>query len=175
MSFAFASPSAPGKQNGPRLGVRGSAMASKPSLRGGARRPPLPPVAQAENRGFGTLSMLATADSPLLFAFCCFPHASPTLAPGTGKQKTPRRALLNSLDFQKKPGAGEGIRTLDPNLGNGPETFSPRYPAVSGTTLNQDKTMCCGCFEPPNLRQEGPPARLQTLISCLQTRQTVLM
>ena len=119
MSFAFASLSGKraGKQNGPRLGVRGSAMASKPSLRGGARRPPLPSVAQAENRGFGTLSMPATADSPLLFAFCCFPPASPTLAPGTGKQKTPRRAFLNSLDFQKKSGAGEGIRTLDPNLG----------------------------------------------------------
>ena len=121
MSFAVAWPSAPGKravkQNGPRLGVLGSAMASKPSLRGGARRPPLPSVAQAENRGFGTLSMPATADSPLLFAFCCFPPASSTLAPGTGKQKTPRRAFLNSLDFQKKTGAGDGIRTHDPNLG----------------------------------------------------------
>jgi hypothetical protein len=77
MSFVFASPSAPvpvpAKQNGPRLGVLGSAMVSKPSLRGGARRNPLPPVAQAANRGFGMPSMPATAGSPLLFAFCCFP------------------------------------------------------------------------------------------------------
>ena len=117
MSFAFASPSAPVKQNGPRLGVRGSAMASKPSLCGGARRPPLPSVAQAENRGFGTLSMPATADSPLLFAFCRFPPASPTLAPGTGKQKAAPKDRFNRFIFLKKTGAGEGIRTLDPNLG----------------------------------------------------------
>jgi hypothetical protein len=50
-------------------------MASKHSFRGRARRPPLPSVAQVENRGFGTLSMPATADSPLLFAFCCFPDS----------------------------------------------------------------------------------------------------
>ena len=88
MSFAFASPSAPVKQNGPRLGVLGSAMASKPSLRGEARRNPLPPVAQAANRGFGMRSMPATAGSALLFAFCCFPPASPAFAWGAGKQKT---------------------------------------------------------------------------------------
>jgi hypothetical protein len=35
--------------------------------------------------------------------------------------------------------------------------------------------MRCGCFEPPNLRQKGPSARLQTLISCLQMRRAMLM
>ncbi|MFN6984373.1 MAG: hypothetical protein ACK4OI_05935, partial [Rhizobium oryzihabitans] len=33
------------------------------------------------------------------------------------QQKAPRRALLKLLIFMKKTGAGEGIRTLDPNLG----------------------------------------------------------
>ncbi len=33
------------------------------------------------------------------------------------KQKRPLRAALNSLAFPGKIGAGEGIRTLDPNLG----------------------------------------------------------
>jgi hypothetical protein len=121
MSFVFASPSAPvpvpAKQNGPRLGVLGSAMVSKPSLRGGARRNPLPPVAQAANRGFGMPSMPATAGSPLLFAFCCFPPASPAFARGAGKQKTAPRDRFNRFIFLKKTGAGEGIRTLDPNLG----------------------------------------------------------
>jgi hypothetical protein len=62
-------------------------MASKPSLRGGARRNPLPPVERAENRGFGMPFMPATADSPLLFAFCCFPPASPGFRVGGGEAK----------------------------------------------------------------------------------------
>ena len=117
MSFAFASPSAPVKQNGPRLGVLGSAMASKPSLRGGAQRNPLPPVAQAANRGFGMPSMPATAGSPLLFAFCCFPSASPTPPQRPGKQKAAPKDRSKPQILLRKFGAGEGIRTLDPNLG----------------------------------------------------------
>ncbi len=34
-----------------------------------------------------------------------------------GKQKRPRRAAYKSLISLKNSGAGEGIRTLDPNLG----------------------------------------------------------
>jgi hypothetical protein len=117
MSFAFASPLAPVKQNGPRFGVLGNAMASKPSLRGGAQRNPLPPVAQAANRDFGMPTMPTTAGSPLLFAFCCFPHASPAFAWGAGKQKTAPKDRLNRFISLKETGAGEGIRTLDPNLG----------------------------------------------------------
>ena len=33
------------------------------------------------------------------------------------KQTRPRRTVMNSLTPLKKIGAGEGIRTLDPNLG----------------------------------------------------------
>ena len=36
---------------------------------------------------------------------------------GPWKQKRPRRAAWKSLVFLRKSGAGEGIRTLDPNLG----------------------------------------------------------
>ncbi len=46
-------------------------------------------------------------------AFCCFP-AGPERA---GKQKTPRRASAKRLILLSLSGAGEGIRTLDPNLG----------------------------------------------------------
>ena len=43
--------------------------------------------------------------------------ASPAFGSGAGKQKTPRRASFNRLISLRKSGAGEGIRTLDPNLG----------------------------------------------------------
>jgi hypothetical protein len=55
--------------------------------------------------------------SPLLYAFCCFPPASPAFARGAGKQKTAPKDRPKHLIFLKKIGAGEGIRTLDPNLG----------------------------------------------------------
>ncbi len=50
-------------------------------------------------------------------AFCCFPPASPAAPEGAGKQKTPRRASAKRLILLRLSGAGEGIRTLDPNLG----------------------------------------------------------
>jgi hypothetical protein len=34
-------------------------------------------------------------------------------------------------------GAGEEIRTLDPNLGNGLQGYAPRYPGVRQTTINR--------------------------------------
>ena len=56
----------------------------------------------------------------------CFPPASPVMLEGAGKQKTPRRASAKSLILLKFSGAGEGIRTLDPNLGKQKITLS-RY------------------------------------------------
>jgi hypothetical protein len=57
------------------------------------------------------------AEMPLLYALCFFPPASPTLALRAGKQNQPFSAHLNDLNYLRKSGAGEGIRTLDPNLG----------------------------------------------------------
>ena len=96
MNFACALPSALVKQNGPRLGVRGSAIASKPSPRGGARRTPLPHGAPAENRGFGMTPMPATAGSPLLFAFCCFPLLPQLSRGGRGSKNGPEGPLLTA-------------------------------------------------------------------------------
>jgi hypothetical protein len=49
------------------------------------------------------------------------PTASPLLprlgGRGRGSRKRPKRAPANFLISFKKSGAGEGIRTLDPNLG----------------------------------------------------------
>lgn len=47
----------------------------------------------------------------------CFPPASPRSRITPGKQKTPLRASAKFLFLFDKTGAGEGIRTLDPNLG----------------------------------------------------------
>ena len=47
----------------------------------------------------------------------CFPPASPASADASGKQNRAESALFNKLIFLKNFGAGEGIRTLDPNLG----------------------------------------------------------
>ena len=61
--------------------------------------------------------MPKVAQSPLLCAFCCFPPASPAFAPGSGKQKTAPKDRSKPLISTRKFGAGEGIRTPDPNLG----------------------------------------------------------
>ncbi len=47
----------------------------------------------------------------------CFPGASPAPARRAGKQKTAPKDRFNTLISLRKSGAGEGIRTLDPNLG----------------------------------------------------------
>jgi hypothetical protein len=65
----------------------------------------------------GIRPMRKTAVSPLPFAFRCFPPASPTFATRAGKQKTAPKDRSNRLISLRKSGAGEGIRTLDPNLG----------------------------------------------------------
>lgn len=41
-----------------------------------------------------------------------------------------RRLVCNHLIFLIETGAGEGIRTLDPNLGKVPESHSLQYPRV---------------------------------------------
>ena len=82
------------------------------------------------------------AESLLLPAFRCFPPASPAFASGPGKQKRPRKVALIRLKYLRNFGAGEGIRTLDPNLGKVPAGLSPGYPASARTlTKKSDKTI----------------------------------
>ena len=47
----------------------------------------------------------------------CFPGASPAPTRWAGKQKTAPKDRCTTLISLRKSGAGEGIRTLDPNLG----------------------------------------------------------
>src|SRR5579872_6784969 len=105
----------PGKQNRSHFGVRGSTVEPKSGLHGGARRLPLPPLVRAENSLLGILTMPVAAESLLICAFCCFPPASPAFAVGSGKQKTLPAGRTKHLNFLMKVGAGEAIRTPDPN------------------------------------------------------------
>src|ERR1700730_6706309 len=91
---------------------------STANLHRAARRLGLRQVLRAELRGLGTPLMAKAAGSPLRFAFCCFPPASPAYMLEAGKQTTTPKDLSKQLICWKKIGAGEGIRTLDPDLGN---------------------------------------------------------
>jgi hypothetical protein len=66
MSFASASPSAPGKrsgkQNGHHFGVRGSAAVPKGSFRGVVQPTTLPAIEHAEIWGFATVATPNAAD-----------------------------------------------------------------------------------------------------------------
>ena len=62
-------------------------------------------------------SMPDVVDSMQDYAVWCFPHASPALTSGAGKRQTGPKDHSKSLTRLRKFGAGEGIRTLDPNLG----------------------------------------------------------
>ena len=57
------------------------------------------------------------AETSLECAVRCFPHASPLAGAMPGKQKTAPKDHRNYMTMLGKTGAGEGIRTLDPNLG----------------------------------------------------------
>ena len=88
---------------------------STANLRGTAWR--LRQVLHTEIRGLETLHLSKAAESPLRFAFGCFPPASPAIAAEAGKHKARNGSPLGQLILLKKIGAGEGIRTLDPDLG----------------------------------------------------------
>jgi hypothetical protein len=68
----------------------------------------------------GTLEarhMPKVAVRPLRSSSSRFPYASPVSPSGAGKQKPAPKGRPKKLISLRKIGAGEGIRTLDPNLG----------------------------------------------------------
>ena len=56
--------------------------------------------------------------APATFRLDLLPPASPAVGPERGKQKAAPKDRSRQLICLKKIGAGEGIRTLDTNLGN---------------------------------------------------------
>jgi hypothetical protein len=69
------------------------------------------------DRGLKRPHMRKATESPLRFALFCFPPASRAFVSGAGKQKTTPKDRSQLLICLKKIGAGEGIRTPDPDLG----------------------------------------------------------
>ena len=104
----------PGKQIQDAVGIWGSTAIHRDGKQSIAL------ALSQEAAGCGTFEppcMPEVAARPLRPAFCCFPHASPVSPSRAGKQKTARKGRSKQLIFLRKFGAGEGIRTLDPNLG----------------------------------------------------------
>jgi hypothetical protein len=83
----------------------------------GRARPLLSRRVPLTARGLRSLHMPKPTERPLRFASVCFPHASPAFVPEAGKQNKTPKDPSQSLICLKKIGAGEGIRTLDPDLG----------------------------------------------------------
>jgi hypothetical protein len=103
-----------GKQIRPAVAVWGSALAWRDGKPSGHLVPSLGVA------GLGTFEarhMPKVAARPLRPVSYCFPHASPVSPNRAGKQKTAPRGRSKQLFSLRKSGAGEGIRTLDPNLG----------------------------------------------------------
>jgi hypothetical protein len=72
---------------------------------------------RADGKRWFVLNLREATERPLRFAFGCFPPASPAFLPEAGKQTKTPTDPSDSLICFKKIGAGEGIRTLDPDLG----------------------------------------------------------
>jgi hypothetical protein len=72
---------------------------------------------RAELQATTAPSMPNVVDSMLDYVVWCFPHASPALTSGAGKRQAAPRGRSKPWISLRKFGAGEGIRTLDPNLG----------------------------------------------------------
>jgi hypothetical protein len=83
--------------------------------------------------------------SMLRYASCCFPYASPVLELGAGKQELASEGHFKHLISLSKSGAGEGIRTLDPNLGKVElDSFPSRQWAQSSPADSRDCYMIAG-------------------------------
>jgi hypothetical protein len=84
---------------------------------GGWKIPPLQPAGRAERHEMTVSPVPNAAGLIPRHDPACFPGASPASTQWAGKQKTAPKDRLNSLISLRKSGAGDGIRTHDPNLG----------------------------------------------------------
>ena len=104
----------------PRTGVRVSTIQSAKRLGGAHVTAAGRSDRAAQYPTFRRISQ-SVAASPWIFrrksAFACLPVAYPASDPGSGKQKAAPKDRSKPLILLRKSGAGEGIRTLDPNLG----------------------------------------------------------
>ena len=68
----------------------------------------------------------------------------------------------------RKLGAGEGIRTLDPNLGNGLQGYAPGYPGGRQTTINRVFSIYWRRRSPPSVSPDIPRLSSKCLDSALE-------
>src|SRR5665213_4615852 len=87
---------------------------------------------------FGALLMPKVAASPLRHNVLLLPPCFPAFRDWGGEAKTAPEDRSNQLISLRKSGAGEGIRTLDPNLGKVPERPTPCYPTARRSTSLYD-------------------------------------
>ncbi len=106
-----------GKPTAARIAIQGIKKGCGDALCCGSAAAPSQSVTTAELRAAAVSAVPNASGNVQYYAFCCFPHASLALASGTGKQKTVPKDNSKPLISFLKIGAGEGIRTLDPNLG----------------------------------------------------------
>ncbi len=106
-----------GKLKAARIAIQGSKEACNDALCCGSAAAPSQSVTRAELRAAAVSAVPNASGNVQYYAFYCFPHASPALVSGTGKQKTAPKDHFKQLISFWKFGASEGIRTLDPNLG----------------------------------------------------------
>src|SRR5271166_6812297 len=106
-----------GKLNTACIAIEGSRAACGEALSFGSAAASLQCVAPPELQAAAASAVPNAFGSVRHHASCCFPHASPALVFGAGKQKTIPRYRSKPVISFRKFGAGEGIRTLDPNLG----------------------------------------------------------
>ena len=110
-----------------RIGIRGSKQVCGEALSCGSAVAPSQTIVHTELRATTAPTMPNVIESPPDYAFWCFPHASPALTSGAGKRPTVPKDRPKSLISLRKTGAGEGIRTLDPNLGKVRNRLDPHH------------------------------------------------
>jgi hypothetical protein len=99
------------------MGIQGSKQTCVKALSCGSGVAPSQTVVRAELWATTVPTMPNLIESPPDYAFWCFPHASPVSTSGAGKQEAAPDDRFKPLISLSKFGVGEGIRTLDPNLG----------------------------------------------------------
>jgi hypothetical protein len=131
MSFSSASQPTSGKQNRLRFGVQGSTEAPQASPPDGVRHLALRPIMQATNRGLRELPMPEAAQSPLLYAFCCFPG----FGDRGGEAKTAPKGRFYPLEISER------FWSSDSNRG---QTFSGAGQAGRSCARSPSGSWCSG-------------------------------
>ena len=110
-----------------RIAILTSKGACRDAFSSGLPTAPSQCVVHAAPRTAAAPSLPYASENARRYALWSFPHASPASVLGAGKQKTALQDRSKRLISLRKFGAGEGIRTLDPNLGKVRNRLDPHH------------------------------------------------